>query len=103
MLDLNAKLFNPIFKGVSICPKIDRELRLLDVPAWIAGYMRSLFRGIVAEMTSGHYALSYMLEEFAAAPSLVLKGVTASSVILEKLALLIVTVEEGENSKIECR
>jgi hypothetical protein len=45
---------------------VDGGLRLLDVPAWVAGDACGLFRGIVAAMISGHYASNFVLRELEA-------------------------------------
>ncbi len=61
--DETAKLIGPTLEGVGWYPSVDGGLRLLDVPAWVAGDACGLFRGIVAAMISGHYAAAAVLNE----------------------------------------
>ena len=61
--DKNARLIGPTFEGVGWYPNVDGDLRLSDVPAWVAGDACGLFRGIVAAMISGHYAAASVLHE----------------------------------------
>ncbi|GII76587.1 hypothetical protein Sru01_15690 [Sphaerisporangium rufum] len=49
-------LIGPTLEGVGRYPRVDGDLRLSDVPAWVAGDACGLFRGIIAAMISGHYA-----------------------------------------------
>jgi uncharacterized FAD-dependent dehydrogenase len=65
-LDPNAKLIGPTLEGVGWYPTVDGDLRLADVPAYVAGDACGLFRGIVAAMISGHYAASRIVEELQA-------------------------------------
>jgi uncharacterized FAD-dependent dehydrogenase len=61
--DRNAKLIGPTLEGVGWYPTVDGNLRLLDVPAYVAGDACGQFRGIVAAMISGHYSASSVVEE----------------------------------------
>jgi uncharacterized FAD-dependent dehydrogenase len=61
--DPETRLIGPTLEGVGWYPRVDGNLRLLDVPAWVAGDACGLFRGIVAAMISGHYAASAALRE----------------------------------------
>ncbi|KAK2028280.1 FAD/NAD(P)-binding domain-containing protein [Colletotrichum zoysiae] len=61
--DEDATLIGPTLEGIGWYPKVDGNLRLLDVPAWVAGDACGLFRGIVAAMISGHYAASSVINE----------------------------------------
>ncbi|WP_306316276.1 MULTISPECIES: hypothetical protein [unclassified Streptomyces] len=54
--DSETRLVGPTLEGVGWYPDVDGDLRLIDVPAWVAGDACGLFRGIVAAMISGHYA-----------------------------------------------
>jgi uncharacterized protein len=56
--------------GIGWYPKVDGDLRLLDVPAWVAGDACGLFRGIIAAMISGHYAAASAIEELLAQPTI---------------------------------
>jgi hypothetical protein len=58
-----TRLIGPTLEGVGWYPRVDGRLRLMDVPAWVAGDACGLFRGIVAAMISGHYASSFALRE----------------------------------------
>lgn len=58
-----TRLIGPTLEGVGWYPRVDGGLRLMDVPAWVAGDACGLFRGIVAAMISGHYASSFVLRE----------------------------------------
>lgn len=64
--DPHAKLIGPTLEGVGWYPTVDGDLRLSDVPAYVAGDACGLFRGIVAAMISGHYAASRMVKELQA-------------------------------------
>ncbi|KAI9731212.1 MAG: hypothetical protein M1834_005405 [Cirrosporium novae-zelandiae] len=61
--DKCARLIGPTLEGVGWYPNVDGDLRLLDVPAWVAGDACGLFRGIIAAMISGHYAAASVLED----------------------------------------
>lgn len=61
--DPRTRLIGPTLEGVGWYPQVDGDLRLLDVPAWVAGDVCGLFRGIVAAMISGHYAASGVLAD----------------------------------------
>lgn len=52
--DKEARLIGPVLEGVGWYPRVNGDLRLLDVPAWVAGDACGMFRGIVASMISGH-------------------------------------------------
>jgi uncharacterized FAD-dependent dehydrogenase len=66
--DAETQLIGPTLEGVGWYPQVDGDLRLLDVPAWVAGDACGLFRGIVAAMISGHYAASAALRELGEYP-----------------------------------
>ncbi|MCG5214633.1 hypothetical protein [Streptosporangium sp. KLBMP 9127] len=61
--DGGTRLIGPTLEGVGWYPEVDGDLRLLDIPAWVAGDACGLFRGIVAAMISGHYAADSALRE----------------------------------------
>jgi uncharacterized FAD-dependent dehydrogenase len=61
--DEQTRLIGPTLEGVGWYPRVDGDLRLLDAPAWVAGDVCGLFRGIVAAMISGHYAASAVLAD----------------------------------------
>lgn len=61
--DDEAMLIGPTLEGIGWYPEVDGNLRLLDVPVWVAGDACGLFRGIVAAMISGHYAASSVINE----------------------------------------
>ena len=52
----HATLHGPTVEGIGTYPKINRSLRVTTHPIWVAGDAGGLFRGIVAALTSGHFA-----------------------------------------------
>jgi len=63
IVESETVLLGPTLEGVGWYPVVDGNLRLRDVPAWVAGDTCGLFRGIVAAMISGHYAATSALED----------------------------------------
>ena len=51
-----AILHAPAIEGVLDYPRVDNELRLRDLPVWIAGDASGQFRGITAALVSGYFS-----------------------------------------------
>ncbi|MEQ9885612.1 FAD-dependent oxidoreductase [Pectobacterium zantedeschiae] len=58
-----TRLIGPTLEGVGWYPCVDGNLRMPDIPAWVAGDACGLFRGIVAAFISGHYAADSVINE----------------------------------------
>jgi uncharacterized protein len=51
-----AWLTGPCIEGVGSYPDIDGNLKIRDLPMWVAGDETGVFRGLTAAFISGHYA-----------------------------------------------
>ncbi|PHM72691.1 FAD-dependent monooxygenase [Xenorhabdus kozodoii] len=58
-----TRLIGPTLEGIGWYPEINGELRMPDLPVWVAGDACGLFRGIVAAFISGHYVASSVLSD----------------------------------------
>jgi hypothetical protein len=53
--DSDGVLVGPVIEGVAHYPVLDDDLKVPQLPCWIAGDSCGKFRGIVAAMVSGFY------------------------------------------------
>lgn len=51
----DTTLVGPTVEGIGHYPDVGPDLKLLDMPCWVAGDATGIFRGIVAAMVSGYY------------------------------------------------
>jgi uncharacterized FAD-dependent dehydrogenase len=51
-----AGITGPCIEGVGYYPDIDGNLKIRDLPMWVAGDETGVFRGLTAAFISGHYA-----------------------------------------------
>jgi hypothetical protein len=66
VLTFGSRLIGPTLEGVGWYPKINEDLSLPGMPAWVAGDSCGIFRGIVAAMISGYYCGTRLLTNFPA-------------------------------------
>ena len=52
----DAILVGPTLEGIGHYPAVEPDLRLPNMPCWVAGDAAGIFRGLIAAMVSGYYA-----------------------------------------------